>query len=729
MTTTHHVFDKIQWNIAIGIFTAITCIFSQSLAEESHNDLFSYSLEDLLEVEFIEVSAQRYIQPLQEVPISVTALSQERLNSFAAISSRDLQQLVPGLTFTQSLSSSAMFIRGVGSSYSPAGGESPIALYVDDVYRSSTASAFFDLTNIESIEVLKGPQGTLFGRNASGGVINVRTTSYSSAQDHSLTLESGNYGQLSISGYAGTEFDTDSSANLFFKHSKHDGFGENLVTGSNTFYDKQSVVNAKLSTSWDNTNLDILFDWSEQTDMAGVALLYLPESINRFTDSALYAGDYNTTGDTENRNTNQQIGASIVITSDMEWGTFKSISGFRHTGIELVQDGDRTPLARTIREIKNSDDTFTQEFQLLSKPNTTISWVLGGYFLDQKVEYHFPDTQLTTNVIRNSETLATTESFALYGQGTFMVFNNTNLSLGLRYTNDSKSVDDRQVITNNNNQKSMRGNAQGSWSELTWRIAIDHHFSKKTMGYISYNRGFKGGTFNIVPFAPDAIDPEILDSFEIGFKYLSEDQAVRVNSSAYYYSYDDLQVQGNATEGDSVFNVLFNAAKATIKGLEVDAEYALSQSIRLRAGLALIDGQYDEIIGVPFAVPEENGEGNKITTPTLTDVALLRTPDFSANFSTVYNYSNDIGLFTFTLSASYNSEYFFDAAHITKQSPTTMMNASLLWSSHESPWAIQLWGRNLLNELRYTNANAIRFGNVFSPGEPRMFGVKASYRF
>ncbi len=289
------------------------------------DDFLDLSLQQLMELPVIEVTAQRKTEYIQDVPIAITSIKPSAIQAFNAKHSSDLQILVPGLTFTKSLSATAVFLRGVGSSYSAAGGESPTAFYIDDVYQSSTSALSFHLNTEDSIEVLKGPQGTLFGRNATSGVINIKTKEISETPEANVSVEGGNYGLISTHVYASAPLTNSVNGSFAAYHSDRDGYGKNTVTGNDSFeYSSQAYHGKLVLKKWEDTHVKFAFDWSEERDVSGVALIYLPNSVNSITQTSLFNGDYNTTGNVDNKNVNTQYGSSVVIESKQDWAQIKS---------------------------------------------------------------------------------------------------------------------------------------------------------------------------------------------------------------------------------------------------------------------------------------------------------------------------------------------------------------------------------------------------------------------
>lgn len=701
-----------------------------SAQAETMEKLFEYSLEELIQLEVVEVSAQRRVEQQQEVPIAISSINRRTLELFNAQKSLDLQQMVPGLTFTQSLSSSAIFLRGVGSSYSAAGGESPITLYVDDVYYGSTASAFFPLYDVAYIDVLKGPQGTLFGRNATGGVINIRTIGPTPDDFAQISARVGNYDLFQAQGHFSGQLTSSWRGQLSTLHSQHNGYGHNTVTGSPTYFNETQAVRGKLEGSYDSSKIRLSAHWSEEEDMNGVALSYFPESVNRFTGTALYSGLYNTTGDTENRNLNNQKGLNLRVEYELDWARLTSISAYHETGLDLVQDGDRTPLPTLLRQLKTEANTKLQEIHLLAPDHSRLNWIVGLFYMDEESAYLSPGTSLTNpQVTTLFDTQQETQSFALFAQATWPLSDTTQLTLGFRETRDRREARHyQQQIQTEGSVLEVSEQAADNWSELTWRFALDHQLSDNHMAYASYNRGFKAGLFNTAPFNSTPVKPENLDAYEVGLKSAFLNHRLTLNSALYYYKYKDMQVQSNVSNDVATFNILQNAAQATIKGLEMEFQYALSQSCLVQGGYAWVEGQYDEIFGVSFAVPNED-QGNSRISLDMTNLALMRTPKHSLNLALLYRMESQFGSFDITGALSHNSEYYFEAAHITNQEPLTLVNAAVTWTSLNENWQVKLWGSNLTNEIRYLNANAIPPGDIYSPAAPRTFGLELARHF
>jgi len=531
-------------------------------------------------VEDIIVTAQRRSENLQDVPIAITALTATRLNNANIGSTEDLRQVTPGLNIHGLSNVFTPFIRGVGVAFSNPGFDSPIATYVDDVYLTSTVSSTFSLNSIDRIEVLKGPQGTLFGRNATGGVVNVVTKDPSQDREVDFDFGYGNYQTVSTRAYLSGGIAPGVSANVALLYeNQNEGWGRNAFDGRDVRKFRNYGGRFKLLFEpGDDTKVRFSGWLNDVHDDRSIYALALGTSgIGGFRRTNGYYDQDSQHGYADRR----EYGASAKIEHDMGWATITNISAYQNVKLAQPIDSDFTPLPLVNGEIDFKTSAITNELQLASDVTSSLKWIVGLFYLDQK-DRDFKVKLSGTNVPGGNVLSAdlNTRSFAVFSQATWDLTPTTHLTGGLRYTFDKRRFFNISRTTAAGIQNFASSDA--SWNKLTYRIALAQDLTDDVMVYASYNRGFNAGGYNLnSPAAPPA-NPETLDSYELGIKSRVFDRRLQINATAFYMDYQDMHVR-SVIPGSLVATAIVNAASARIYGVDLDLEAAVTSRLKLTA--------------------------------------------------------------------------------------------------------------------------------------------------
>jgi iron complex outermembrane receptor protein len=682
-------------------------------------------------VEDIVVTAQRRDQSLQEVPIAVTAVTASTLADASITDTNALTALVPSMTSTPSVGNTAVFVRGVGTLAIAT--ENSIGTYIDGVYMPSQFAAMLSLNNVERVEVLKGPQGTLFGRNATGGVINVITRNPGVDPTLNGSFSLGSYETTEASLYGSTPL----AENLFvdlavYYRDQGAGWGDNLTTGREFGYMNSLALRGKLI--WEitpATTLTVTADDSEIESDYGMNFRQIPGSYG--LDGSTYEGHFISRDNVQEYYINSASGVSAQLDHDFDAFRFVSISAYRDTTSEQYfdQDASSLPIVNGV-PLMNYDETFTQEFQIQAPTGSAVQWILGAYYMDNKYGvdpvtlsgFAFAPTSVLEIYVDQHNTSA-----AVFGQATFEVLPNTNLTVGARYTEDNREVEgwtyaDGTLVANAFQER--------SFDQLTYRLALDHAFSDDILGYVSYNRGFKSGTFNLVTYANPSVDPEILDAYEAGLKMELFGNHLRFNPSVFFYDYQDIQIQQVITGSVQISN----AAAAELYGLDVDLEWAPTDQFSLTGGFIWMHGEYTEFPNAPGYAPVPDGPdldslpdgGNvSVAIPDGAGLQTVRTPEFSASLTASYTIPTSFGAFDLVGSYTYNSGYFWDPDNRVEQDAYDLLNASIQWTAPSERYYVRLFGRNVLDEEYLANGSDTNFGDIVVPAAPATFGVAVGF--
>ncbi len=695
-------------------------------------------------IQEIIVTAQKREQNLQEVPVAITAVTSEALVSAGVTTTADLNAVVPGLNVTHQLSSIAPIIRGVGNYNAAPGAEGAVAVYVDGVYQPDAYGAILALANIDRIEVLRGPQGTLFGRNATGGLIHVVTRTPSFTPTGEFSASYGNNDTVEFKGYlSGPVSDTIAIDLAGYLRDQGDGFGTNLATGEKATYRDERVVRSKL-----------LFKPSSNFSFT-LAADYAKSESDLGNNNRPFAGTTTSFGTPPPDNFWSINQGQSRDTSNEQWGVYgraeldlggidlMGLVSYRQnrTHLALDQAGDPRPFVNI--DLPLESDTFTAELQLTSKQGGFLEWIAGLYYMDNRAGvYPFaisgpgvPALPIPggpySNIDRTNE--QNTKSYSAFGEAVLNFTDSTSLTVGARVTRDERDFASAQVLT------TLGGIViplpvtalSAKYTEPSWRVVLDQRLSEDIMVYGSYSRGFKSGIFNVFSPAGDSVDPETLDSFEIGFKSEFSNR-FRLNGAAFYYDYKDLQLTSQ-TGGTSV---LRNAAKARSKGFELEASWFASDILGFDASFSYVDAKFRDFPGAEFTAPNPAFTG---TLPPFVNVAsvgnaagnrLPRAPEFTFSVGGHADVPTSFGKVGGAANFYYNDGFFNDFANRLSQDSYTLVNASAYVAfGDDEAFRITVYGRNIFNTKHYSYGVTTVFGDIISPAFGAEYGVRFGVSF
>jgi iron complex outermembrane recepter protein len=692
----------------------------------------------------IVVTAQRRTEKAEDVPISLTALSGAHLERMQATGTMELDKVVPSLVMTSTSVFTQPFLRGVGKR-SNLGVENSVATYVDGVYLASPIGTLLDLRGIERIEVLNGPQGTLFGRNATGGVIQVVTREPDAGAAGEPMLEAGTYGHVRGDLYL-TGGSERIAGNLAVSLSGDGGYGTNAYTGSSdeSAIDRSFVARGKVVWRPDAAlKLTAAADYQDLDRNWPLVPVPGYPPVGRPPVQDAHDGNH----DTANRFRFRYGGVSLKAEAEIGGLTLMSLSAWREMDARWTLDLDTGPQPLTWAMPIAAQEQVSQELQLQSDPAAAVQWVAGLFYIRIDERY-----DPTTSYYRGSysaqlggrtrQTLFSSgiaESYAGYGQATVPIGQATRVTAGLRYT-----LEDRSVAANAERlfaaaplvrpipglplpgQPPLR--ASRSFDELTWRGSIDHDLSEEVMGYLAASRGFQSGGWNLQTPQNPAFEPETLDDFEAGLKYADRSGRVRADASAFYYDYSDLQVSALTAIGQATTN----ATSAELYGLELQLDARLGARTDITLGGQVLEARfkrfpnatctnYDTAAAVLYAPITCDVTGNR----------LPFAPGLKLNAGASHELSlGGSGTLRLSGNLAYNSGYFAEPDNVVRQDSFATVDASAEWRPAGDGPSIRLWVLNLTDAYHYEAlATIATVGVLHNPAAPRRFGVSVSYSF
>ena len=708
----------------------------------------------------IVVTAQRRSENLQRVPIAVNAATGEQLQNLGVVDTQRLSTISPGVAVRTTVGAFQPFVRGVGSSASVV--ENPVALYIDGVYLPQQREGVRELNDIEQIAVLKGPQGTLFGRNATGGVIQITTRAPSHDFQGEATVRYGNYDTVHGDVYV-TGGLTDTVAVSLAGEYTHqgNGWGQNYSTGEDTYkLDHQYGARGKfLFEPTNGTRVTLIGDYINRSQHAFSFQPYpgtefgffgLKRPDGSIVTHGTYKSIYDTYAGFDPTLKFHGGGASLTVEQDVGFAKLVAISSYRDgNGTFSFDNSGVAPTLQTSISLDQPSKSYTQELQLLSDKSGSLTWAAGAYYFHySNANYDFERVRLAplpgpTRSLTNAREL--TESIAPFAQADWKFLPDTTLTLGVRYTWEKRHLSGTFNPAYNPAAPIVGPMVMPRKQRIerpTFRAALNHNLTTDVLIYASFNTGFKSGGFNILqPTAPGYL-PEKLTAYEIGAKSELFDRRLRLNLAGFYYDYKNIQVNQITPAGQ----IVVNGAGAELYGLDADIEAQVATGLRLSGGFELLHSEFTSYANALGNVDPATGafydkSRGSYTFPVRGAITrggfnakgyrLPLAQKFSGNVALDYETSTSIGKVHFNVTANYNGQYYFEADNVLEQKAFTYLNSSLKLTLPGDRFSITAWGANLLNKkvITYTNSqNFYGFPAAYGSA-PRTYGITGQARF
>lgn len=721
--------------LKVACTCALSVLSTVSARQAYAQDVPSPPAADAREAEII-VTANRRAERLQDVPMAVNVLSNQSLKTAAISDTQFLATLVPGLSITR-INSSQYYLRGVGFSGTAVNAEQSVASYIDGVYVFSTYGSI-SLANLDRVEVLRGPQGTLFGRNTTGGVIQAVTRDPLAKPALEASLGYANYDTLSGAFY-GNAHPTDTlgiSLAVDFRH-QGDGFGVNTTTGRDTFKRSDITVRGKIAYQPSgNTKVTGFFQYRHMSDSG---INYIPIAGTRGldgVDAAAYGRFGNRAEAANDFKLDSYLGYIRVEQGIGDVATLTSITSYDDVQPFPKFDSDATPLPISIATQDLFFHNFSQEFQLSSKSSKPLSWIVGAYYYRAFAGMTPLDIKGTSNGPAGEVRFfrkQRTRSLAGFGQLTYELTPSTKLTAGLRYTDESEELADDLYTLVGTDPNPTRlvfppvplGKLDSSgW---TWRLAVDQKFGDGVMGYISWNRGLKGGGFTLVTTSNiPPYKPEKLDSYEAGLKMEFLNGRVRINPALFLYKFRNIQV--NSFNG--FLTALANAAKATLWGVDIDAAAKIGDRFQVTGAFEYLHTRYDRFPNAIFfqAKAAPAGGATQINNQDATGNSLPYAPTTSGSLGLSYTAPLAGGDLMIDGSLRYVDSQFVGPSNIFKMPSYTLVGAGIGWTTSDKRFSVRVWGDNMFDKDYSYQIFESGSGIFRNPGAPRTFGVTLSTR-
>jgi len=694
----------------------------------------------------ITVTSRRREEALQEIPIAVSVVGGAQLQDVAATTISELEGYVPNLSIYQGRNQSTTltaFVRGVGQADPLWGVDPGVGLYIDDVYVARPQGALLDVYDVERVEVLRGPQGTLYGKNTIGGAIKYVTRSLSNTPEGRITWNPGTFGTQEFRASIGGPIVKDKLlAKASFAKLTRDGYGENLYQNRDVS-DKDTTA-YRLALEWlPSDKVSIRANYDSIEDRAE------PVGLTRLEENPLcwvFLGEacppYDNHFDTESGlapiNSTDTTGYSLTVTWDINPALqFKSITAYRENDAQNNIDFDTTPapIVDTGPAVYFDDQT-TQEFQLVFSGSDKWSGVLGLYYFDGTAGGKVNATFIGSIFVTTQGDIGT-KSYALYADGAFKLTDRLTLNVGLRPTRETKHGTAFNVYNTDNSYEDILSVTADFDDEVTFtswapKLGLDYQFNPDVMGYFKVNRGFKSGGYNVraqetvFPESGLPFDDEVMTVAEIGLKTVLANRSLVLNTAVFYGDYTDIQVSTFTdydSDGDGVNDAFFgnflNAGDATISGLEVEYNWASKSWFGLSGFLALLDTDPDFL--------DENEDG------VLDAQVISNAPELTGAIRGNFDFPGFGGLFTASVGYSYRDDSILtnEGVDPITQPAFGLADAWISWLSGNARWRFGISGKNLTDEEYLTNGYNIPSLGILqgSYGMPRTFVATLEWRF
>ena len=732
----------------------------------------------------IVVTAQRRSEAGRDVPISITTLSQDQLRTANVSQLSDTVKLTPGLRFDNQGPATQPTIRGVGTAITTSGGGPNVGIYVDGFFQSNTYVSDFQLTKVQNIQVLKGPQGTLFGRNTTGGAILVTTADPSTDPSAQFKLDYGRFNALTLQGYATYGLTEKLAMDFEGIYQRGDGFQTNILNGQRIGrYDTWSIRTGLKAQLSDDVSVLLRYTHSDKDDPSS-------QLVNAFVDKSGGAGFFDKISPSGQAIYGRSSSAGLpliyyyapdgtyatkpgqvamndkvgfhaksdvfqaTVKADLGFADLTSYTQYRKDNTPYTGDLDATALQLFYINVVPVDKTFSQEVIMNSKAGPRLQWTAGLNYFQVRDTWDVNASFGGSPFMNFGGSSTFTKSYAAFADATYELTDKLFLTAGARYSRDI--VSDAYFKTNfttteyegaNGQAVSTAGIAPETMifvkplknSTVTPRVVLRYKPSTTSSVYASFTRGYKAGILNVGGLSAVPVKPEKIDAYEAGYKFAN--RKLSIDLAGYYYNYKELQVssfQNGSAE-------IRNAASSEIYGAEAQGRYRFSNAFSLYGGVAWTHARYKSFTNAPYysyCDPSTAAAASGLSCGTAANAGTLiqtttnasgyhmqRAPDFTANAGASYGMGVARGRLTFSGNLYYTSSFYFDPSQQFKQSAYATLALRAEWVDPSKRYTVAVFGDNVTDKRYQTQVlfNTLGIGSVWN--SPAVYGVSLGAKF
>lgn len=735
------------------------------------------------QLEEVIVTSNYREESLQDIPVAVTAIDGDLMAREDIVDLAGISYNTPNFSFTEFAPGQTLpVLRGISSADDGAGLDNSIAIFLDGVYIGRGAGNNFEMFDVERVEIVRGPQGTLFGRNAIGGAVLVNTKKPNAEEvEGKVAVTAGNYGIFRAQGYVSGPLSDTVSAKLVASVRQHDGFVDNVVLGTELQDEDNQSVRGALMWSGDSSEWILSANYSEddRADMGRTPIVDKAPLQAILQQNGIEGGARGTprkqASPYDGYSEREISGVSLTGSLEYESGTLTSITAFRNvetdwqmSSIGAGVGGLGLPFDEVVDDIEESVDTFSQELRWTSNLDGSFNYTAGLYYFEEETDrteifrttvagqYNDPTLPFRVTdpgsqaIFGNDYTRTANEttSFALFAQGDWELSDKLTVTAGIRYTKDEKDYtavavncgmvaggDPSLAGTQFENWADCGGvgasglrivaetfevNPSDSWDDISPKLAVQYFASDSTMIYATASKGFKSGGFagsqGVESAASNPVDQETAYNYEIGVKSDLTD-SVRINATAFYMDYQDLQVVRFGPVAGSEFGTFqtTNVGSADIQGFELEGTFVLTDSLRFDGFIAWLDTEAQDLVinGADYSGKTLGGA-----------------PELSYNVRAFYETTTSFGDIDASLTVAYEDESRRDFVDDRiKVDERTLVDGRLAWTNTSGNLEVALWGKNLTDEDYISHMYVIGPGGIGVWGAPRTYGVTGTLKF
>jgi iron complex outermembrane recepter protein len=735
---------------------------SVTLAQQSSVaiDAAAPGSDDSSQLQEVVVTAERRSERLQNVPIAVSVATAAAIKDAGVTNALDLPQATPGLSIQYGTGTFTPFIRGVGNPVAVAGNEASTSTYIDGIYVARVFMDILPFYDVDQVEVLKGPQGTLFGRNSTGGLINLITRSPTQKAEFEGSVGYGNFDTGLFSMYAATPLGSKAAVNVAVNDIEQGGsWGHNVTTGQGIGREEVHGIHSKLIVNaTDSTEVTLgvgyVQAWNNYSPASNPLI-----GTNQGNPPGYPPAIYNPLPFYDVRNNNspatheESTDVSLRVKQDVNFADLASITAYRRSGVTVFNDYDYLPINYFNANLIDDEEQFSQELQLLSKADSRVKWIVGAYYLWLDSAYNpatfSGDEFAGVNALLYGE--QKTNSHAEYAQASFKLIPALTLTLGGRYTRDWVAAAGRTDIAAPGGSPvlvpGIEAGGGTAFTKFTYRAALDYQITENSMVYASVSTGFKAGVYNTLPIDPVPARPETVTAYELGSKNEFWDRRLLINSALFMTAIKDPQVD----ELTAATNTTVNAQSARVKGGEIEVQFVATDQLRIHASASYINAIYTGYYNAPFTTGTGqlvNGRVPGCSTPATGNInpanggnvdycagdadgyQLPHSPKVLANLGVNYSMPINGGKLSVAPSLAYNGGFYWDPDNRTRQPSYAQLDATVSYLLPGDHWTVRLWGKNLTDKQYYTYVaeQAESQGNPGAPGAPRTYGISFDFK-
>ncbi len=700
---------------------------------ESAGSSTSTATSVLLETVLVSARKRAADEAVEDTPLAISAFSAQQLEAVFADNLDDIGKLAPsvGLKPTSQVGGQNFTIRGMGVSGTTASDEPAVGIIQDGVFWGSNYGAMLETFDVESVEILRGPQGTLFGRNVTGGAVLVRTARPSGDFDMAWQTVIGNYGRFDLSGkIEGPVIEDKLAAKLAVLDRNLGGYHDNLTNGTDFGENHSTVIRGTLlATPTENFQATLILEnYRQKGDSIGAVGVEVPGNLP-YNDGFRESSDWWAVQLDSPGYSDIEVNFGVLEMSlEALSGKFTSITGVRDVEVASTTDYDGSQFSYFNQSIGFDQDQFSQELLYSSEYDGRVNFTAGVYYFAQEFTHSEGRDLARHTTLTVTRGNLEQESYAAFGEADIRLADRWVLTLGGRYTEETKEA--KSVPFTPAATLCADGTIYGfddctfvygpsddhTWSDFSPKVVLGFTPNDEHLIYASATRGFRSGGYSMRGnpiFEP--FDAEEVNAFELGYKGELADGRVRLNVSGYVNKYKDLQ--RTVLGVDPVFGVVqstFNVADATIQGIELDVVAQATDRLVLTAAYGYTDASYDS------AVPGFD-----------TDLEFVRVPEQTAAASATYTFDlGELGELSLRGGVSYTDSEFFNDANTVFGPAYTLVDASVDYVSPDRKWKVSLFGKNLTKEeYSYWGSTLGALGANRFVGAPLTWGVRVGYEY